>query len=262
MQAIEFIKGFFPDNVVAGQTTRVGGVSDGLFQSLNLATHVGDAADAVAENRSRLRAALPAEPVWLNQVHGISVARLPTPARSLELPTADASFTGEPNLVAAVLTADCLPVLIARADGQQVGAVHAGWRGLLAGVIETTVLAMAQADPKGVGQRWLFWLGPAIGQGAFEVGQEVHDAFIAQSPAAASAFLTSASGQPGKWMASLSELARQRISALHAAQGGALGDIEILDCGECAFCLPEKYFSYRRDHQTGRMASFIYRTAI
>lgn len=176
--------------------------------------------------------------------------------------TADASFTDQPNVVAAVLTADCLPLLIARADGGQVAAVHAGWRGLLNGVIESSVHAMLKTDPYGARQRWFFWLGPAIGQAAFEVGEEVRAAFVAQNPSAAAAFMPSASNRQGKWQASLSMLAHQRIKVLTRVQGGALNDADILDCRQCAFSAPEKYFSYRRDHQTGRMAAFIYRASI
>ena len=265
MQVIEFINNFFPSSIRAGQTTRLGGVSVGGFESLNLATHVGDSPEAVAENRRRLSAHLPSAPIWLDQVHGTRVARLETSGREdpfVPPITADASFTDQPNLVAAVLTADCLPVLIARADGGQVAAAHAGWRGLLNGVIESSVQAMLKADPQGAGQRWLFWLGPAIGQAAFEVGQEVRKAFIAQNPRAAAAFLASASAKPDKWQASLSVLAHQRIKSLSRAQGGALHDVEILDSGQCTFSMPEKYFSYRRDHQTGRMVAFIYRASI
>lgn len=228
-----------PANVRAFVTTRTGGTSRGPFASFNLASHVGDDAMAVAENRRRLRALLPAEPVWLQQVHGthcIDAATVPSGT------VADASFSRQPGIVCAVLSADCLPVLLCDEAGSVVAAAHAGWRGLAAGVIEATVAAMAA--PPG---RLIAWLGPAIGPASFEVGDEVRNVFIAHDPAAAAAFIA----QPtGKWLCDLYRLARLRLSALGVCR------VTSADFDTCRD--RERFFSYRRDGVTGRMASLIW----
>lgn len=231
-----------PASVRATVTTRAGGVSSGPWTSLNLATHVGDDPAAVAENRRRLRAALdlPSEPAWLQQVHGHAVARLPGPLPD----AADAAVAFGPGAVCAVLVADCLPVFLASRDGDRVGVAHAGWRGLTAGVIEATVVALG-SDPA----RVVAWLGPAIGPQAFEVGEEVRAAFMAGDPAAATHFHP---GRAGHWLADLPGLARRRLMQCGVASvhGG----------GTCTVSDPARFYSYRRDGVTGRMAALAWLT--
>jgi YfiH family protein len=230
-----------PSNVRAFVTTRHGGVSSGPYASMNLGTHVGDSPAAVAQNRWLLRSCLPAEPLWLEQVHGIEVAD--ADAISEGAPKADASIATRPSAVCAIMTADCLPVLFCDDMGEVVAAAHAGWRGLAAGVLDAAVARMAVAPG-----RILAWMGPAIGPDAFEVGDEVRDAFCAGNPAAADAFRPAA--QRGKWMADLFLLARLRLAAL--------GVTRIFGGGECTWSDPLRYFSYRRDGVTGRMASLVW----
>ena len=233
-----------PPSVQAISTTRSGGVSLPPYDGLNLGTHVNDEPDAVAENRRRLRlgAALPAEPLWLSQIHGVAVlnaAQVPIGS------VADASFCAEPGLVCAIQTADCLPVLFCDRAGRVVAAAHAGWRGLVAGVLEQTVAAMVGQGslPDGI----MAWLGPAIGPTAFEVGAEVRAAFVAHDPAAGNAFVAHAQD---KWLADIFLLARQRLKAcgVHQIYGG----------GVCTFSDPARFFSYRRECNTGRQASLIW----
>ncbi len=232
-----------PPGVHALVTTRAGGVSAGAYASLNLATHVGDEAAAVAENRRRLiadmGARLPAEPCWLTQVHGAHVANAVAVSPGAE---ADAAVANAPGIVCAVLTADCLPLLLCDADGTTVAAAHAGWRGLAGGVIEATVRAM-QVAPAGLRA----YLGPAIGPQAFEVGTEVREVFVAHAPDAAAAFAPKANG---KWLADLYLLATQRLNAL--------GVTHVCGGGRCTFREATHFFSYRRDKATGRMASLIW----
>jgi polyphenol oxidase len=184
---------------------------------------------------------LPSEPVWLEQIHGTLVADAD---RASCLPQADACIARHHGSVCAVMTADCLPVLLCDAQGSVVGAAHAGWRGLCDGVIEATVLAMGVAP-----QSLMAWLGPAISQEAFEVGEEVRAAFVAIQPQAASAFIP---GQPGKWFADIYALARLRL--------GALGVAQIYGGDRCTYRERERFFSYRRDGVTGRMGTFIWLT--
>ncbi len=228
-----------PANVRALQTTRRGGVSPAPWDSFNLGDHVGDDPLRVQANRAELRRHLPAEPCWLQQVHGIHTVDA---AQTTDLPTADASFARQAGVVCAVMTADCLPVLFCDRAGTVVAAAHAGWRGLQAGVLEATLVAMAV--PAG---EVLAWLGPAIGPDAFEVGDEVRAAFLAVDPAAAAAFKPHASG---KWLADIYLLARQRLQAAGVASISG-GD-------SCTVNAPESYFSYRRDGVTGRMASLVW----
>jgi YfiH family protein len=239
---IEFITPAWPapERVRAAVTTRGGGVSLPPYDSLNLGDHVGDDPAAVAENRRRLieELGLPAEPHWLNQVHGtcaLDAAMLGTGCE------ADAAHAALPGVVCAVLTADCLPVLLCNSNGTQVAAVHAGWRGLLNGVIEQCIAGMG-----GEGEL-LAWLGPAIGPHAFEVGEEVRAAFVGANPAAEAAFAPSAGG---RWLADIYTLARQRLhrAGVDAIYGGE----------HCTFSEPERFYSYRRDGRTGRMASLIW----
>lgn len=228
-----------PASVRALVTTRTGGVSAGAYASLNLATHVGDDPAAVAENRRRLRALLPAEPLWLSQVHGTTVARAEDAAEGV---AADAAFTRRAGRVCAVLTADCLPVLLCNDAGTVVAAAHAGWRGLAGGVIETALRATNEPPA-----RLLAWLGPAIGPQAFEVGAEVRATFLAHSPDAAAAF---AAKENGKWLADLYRLAEQRLNAL--------GVSRVYGGGRCTFLEADCFYSYRREKTTGRMASLIW----
>lgn len=232
-----------PPGVQAVVTTRVGGASHGPYASLNLASHVGDEPAAVAENRRRLRAALdlPAEPAWLAQMYGIHVAVLSGTTFQHET-QADASVCVGERAVCAILTADCLPVLFCNRARTAVAAAHAGWRGLAAGVLEAAVAAL-KSPPGDI----LAWLGPAIGPAAFEVGEEVRAAFLSRQAAAAAAFQP---GATGKWHADLYALARLRLAAagVTAVYGG----------GWCTHTEAQRFFSYRRDGITGRMASLIW----
>jgi YfiH family protein len=245
-----------PDGVRALSTVRSGGVSVAPYDTLNLGDHVGDLPEAVAENRRRLvvEAGLPAEPVWLTQVHGIAVLDLDTRERLHAVPTAgaaatagaavtaDAAFTRRPGRVCAILTADCLPVLLTDDLGEVVAAAHAGWRGLAGGVIEATVASLGVAP-----ERLLAWLGPAIGPENFEVGEEVREALLKEDSGAGGAFVLNARG---RFMADLGVLVRRRLEALGVAR--------IYGGGRCTHADPERYFSHRRDGVTGRQASLIW----
>ena len=234
-----------PSGVRALITTRQGGVSRGAYASLNLGSHVGDDAEAVSENRRRVAALLPAEPVWLNQLHGTRVFTIGQDANEPMPPAADAATTRLIARPCAVLVADCLPILFCDEDGSCVAAAHAGWRGLAAGVIERTVEAM-QVAPQAV----MAYLGPAIGATAFEVGQDVVDTFAALGPQSQRAFRP-IPDRSGKYLADIEELARQRLLAAGVGQvyGGGL----------CTVSDPDRFFSYRRDGRTGRMAAIIWR---
>lgn len=232
-----------PPGIVAGTTLRSGGVSRDAWRSLNLAAHVGDDPGAVRENRRRFVVAcrLPCEPLWLEQVHGTGIAT----RESASAGPADGLVAAEPGVVCAVLTADCLPVVLASSDGSRVGVAHAGWRGLAAGLLEAAVAALAVPAP-----HLLAWLGPAISQRAFEVGDEVRSAFVREDAAAAACFEPN---ERGRWQADLYGLARRRLDRLGVA--GVYGG------GRCTFGEPDAFFSYRRDGRCGRMATFIYRKA-
>jgi YfiH family protein len=230
-----------PPNVRSLFTTRTGGLSRGTYTSLNLGDHVGDDPSTVNQNRSLLQAILPSEPRWLKQVHGIRAVR----ADDYDCEVgSDAAFSESPGTVCAVLTADCLPVFLCDTDGLRVGIAHAGWRGLSAGVIECAIKAMG-----GEGSRIMAWLGPAIGPNHFEVGEEVLESFIGQDRDCSPAF--TACG-PGKWTADIFQLARNRLinSGVTSIYGG----------GICTFSDPTRFFSYRRDGTTGRMAGLIWLT--
>ncbi len=222
---------------------RGGGHSAAPFDQLNLGAQVGDDPLRVAANRRALRDALqlPAEPLWLQQVHGTEVRCADRPG-SLR---ADAAWSAGAGVVCAVQVADCLPVLLASEDGAVVGAAHAGWRGLCAGVLEAAVAALGVP-----GSRLDAWLGPAISQPHFEVGDEVRAAFIARDPASALAFERNAHG---RWQCSLALLARQRLQAV--------GVQRITDSGLCTFADPQRFYSHRRAAPTGRMAALIWREA-
>jgi YfiH family protein len=229
-----------PANIHAATTLRTGGVSGGAYAGLNPAMHVGDDAELVKQNRQIIKEllALPGDPVWLEQIH--SNRAVPAVA-SEPLQQADASYTAESGVVCAVLTADCLPLLVCSADGSEVAAIHAGWRGLLAGVIGNTVSAIRNSD--------LFvWLGPAIGPGCFEVGAELRNAFLEKS----AAFMTAFKQQDnGKWLADIYQLARIDLAML--------GIDKVYGGGFCTVTEQERFYSYRRNKQTGRMATLIWR---
>lgn len=230
-----------PARVRALITTRSGGVSHGPYRSLNLGTRVGDDPAAVEENRRRVRAHLPAEPRWLDQVHGNCAVA----AETLESPVAaDAAYTGAPEVVCTVMVADCLPILLCDTKGDRVAAAHAGWRGLASGVIEAAIAAI-EIPPS----RLMAYLGPAIGPRAFEVGAEVRETFVDADQAADAAFAARAQG---KWMADLCLLARQRLA--HA------GVAQVFGGGICTYSEPARFFSHRRDKVSGRMAAFIWLT--
>lgn len=228
-----------PARVRAFVTTRAGGVSTGGCASLNLGMRCGDDAAAVAENRSRLAARLPASPVWLRQVHGIRVADADAARAAGEEPEADAAVARRANTVCAVLVADCLPVLFADEAASVVAAAHAGWRGLAAGVLESTLDAM-RVRPDSV----LAWLGPAIGPRVYEVGSEVRAAFLAHDRAAEAAF---APTRPGHWLLDLYLVARQRLAAR--------GVTRVSGGGFCTYGDAARFFSHRRDPRSGRMAA-------
>ncbi len=231
-----------PRRVRAYSSLRSGGVSAAPWSSFNLAHHVGDDAKAVATNRASLarQLSLPAEPAWLDQVHG----RLAVASDSVGVGCqADASWTDRPGSVCVVMTADCLPVLFCDDDGRCVAAAHAGWRGLADGILESTIASLP-ASP----DRLMAWLGPAIGPTAFEVGPEVRERFVTDDVRAAPAFTPSV--RPGHFMADLYALARLRLrhSGVERIGGG----------DRCTVSEPEHFYSYRRDGRCGRMASLIW----
>ncbi len=227
-----------PAQVRAFITTRAGGVSRAPYASFNLGELTADDPAAVQANKVRLEALLPQPPRWLRQVHGARVVAAETAAGE----QADAAFTATPGVVCAVKIADCMPVLLTDAAGSAVGIAHAGWRGLAAGVVENTVHALG-IDPGAL----MAYLGPAIGPRAFEVGDEVRSAFCAVDPAAATAFEPHA---PGKWLADLFVLARQRLArcGVRRVYGGGL----------CTYSDPARFYSHRRNPVTGRMAALIW----
>lgn len=229
-----------PSGVHACVSLRAGGVSTGVYASLNVAAHVDDVPERVAENRARLAGALglPGEPSWLEQVHGTRVLDLDREAPG----RADGAVMSRPGRVLAIMTADCLPVLLTDGAGRRVGAAHAGWRGLAAGVLGNAVAAMT-VPPREL----LAWLGPAIGPGAFEVGDEVREAFLSRGADRASAFESNARG---RWQADLYALARLELEAL--------GVERIHGGGFCTFNEAERFFSHRREAPCGRMASLIW----
>lgn len=236
-----------PANIQTRVTTRSGGMSVAPYASFNLGDHVGDDPAAVAANRAALRSCLPAEPLWLKQVHGRGIA---VASQAVGVPEADGGVSRHAGRVCAVLTADCLPVLFCDRAGTAVAAAHAGWRGLAAGVLEAAVEAMA-VEPGEI----LAWLGPAIGPQAFEVGEEVRQVFMAHDPAAMQAFVPStltrhSSINSRKWLADIYSLARQRLALVGVKQVFG-GDF-------CTYGDAARFYSYRRDGVTGRMASLIW----
>jgi YfiH family protein len=226
-----------PAGIVAGSTTRIGGVSGGSYSSLNLGMHVGDEPAAVDENRRRFveMCGLGEEPDWLTQVHGTDVHM----ADEGKAGEADAAI-GRSGTVA-VLTADCLPVLLCATSGEEFAAIHGGWRGLAAGIIDATISRMCSSPGE-----LIVWLGPAISQRAFEVGAEVREAFLERDIGAGSCF---EANDRGRLQADLYGLARRQLEAagVSAVYGG----------GWCTYDDVEGFFSYRRDGQCGRMATFV-----
>lgn len=236
-----------PANVYAWSTSRAQGVSEIPYDGLNLALHVGDQPAAVEQNRQHLAQvlALPGSPLWLNQVHGRRVVNAAEWAHIGEpgsQPEADAAYSLQAGVVCVVMTADCLPLLVCNRRGDRVAAVHAGWRGLAAGVIERALAALQEPAAE-----LMVWLGPAIGPGAFEVGEEVRQTFVAENAETASAFQQN---RPGHYLADIYALARRRLQAfgIEAIYGG----------GYCTFDDADHFYSYRRDATTGRQASLIW----
>lgn len=226
-------------------TTRyLAGESRAPFDAFNMGLHCGDDPQAVRANRMKLEqfAALPGSPHWLAQVHDVAVYQVAQRDCSGELPQADASVTCVPGAVLAVLTADCLPVLFCARDGSEVGAAHAGWRGLAGGVLEATVATMRAAP-----DQLLAWLGAAAGPERYEIGDEVRTAFVQHDPGSAVCFQST---RPGHWHIDLFALARRRLAAI--------GVTAIYGGGLCTIADAQRFYSYRRDGQTGRMASLVY----
>jgi YfiH family protein len=242
-----------PANVGALATTRLGGLSTGVYDDgsghggLNLGLHVGDDPDTVRANRARLEAMLPGRPAWISQVHGNGVVDAASVRPGAPVQVGDASVTGQPGVVAAILTADCLPVLFADLEGRVVGAAHAGWRGLAGGVLEATVASMRAA---GAGEITA-WMGPAIGPARFEVGTDVLDSFVAALPErdVRPAFAALAD-QPEKYLADIYALARMTLARA--------GVISIWGGEHCTYTERTRFYSYRRDGVTGRQASLIW----
>jgi YfiH family protein len=229
-----------PVNVHAAVTLRTGGVSQGNYASLNPAQHVGDDPAAVDQNRRIIKEmlALPSEPVWLNQIHSnVAVEAIP----GMALTQADASYSTQAGVVCAVMTADCLPLLVCSQNGMEIAAIHAGWRGLLDGVIDNTVAILRHKE-------LMVWLGPAIGPEQFEVGEEVRAAFVAKSSDYASGFKPI---NQNKWLADIYHLARINLAKLNIS--------DVYGGGFCTVTDQERFYSYRRDRHTGRMTALIWR---
>jgi len=234
-----------PPDAGALATTRRGGVSGGPWATMNLGRSGRDDASALAENRRRLTAFLPSPPVWLDQVHGTAVAVLTRDSAALPAPVADAAVTRDRGVVCAILTADCLPVLFTDRGGTAVGIAHAGWRGLSAGVLEATIAALCALGAHR--DDLMAWLGPAIGPARFEVGADVRDAFCADDRGTENCFTPHL---PGKWHADLCGLARRRL-----ARGGVT---RVSGGGFCTYDDAARFFSYRRERESGRMAAAVW----
>lgn len=246
MQHLSFIKPKWPapTNVKALQTTRIGGVSKPPYASLNFGEHVQDDPLTVAHNRQLLSPYLPSEPVWVNQVHGTEVIDA---AKSGCLENADGAFTTQVDVVCVTMTADCLPVLLCNKSGTVVAAVHAGWRGLCDGVIEAAIAKMPAKSSE-----IMAWLGPAIGPNAFEVGDDVRQQFLQKDEQAIAAFKP----HGDKWRCDIYHIAMQRLqrAGVKAIYGGGVNE------EFCTYTDETRFFSFRRDNVTGRMASLIWLT--
>lgn len=251
MRTLEIHWPGLPAHVGVLSTLRTGGVSTGVYADaqgkggLNLGTHVGDAPEAVLKNRALLRSLLPNEPAWLEQVHGTQVVHAHHASLQKFVPRADASTTTIGGAVCAIMTADCMPVLLTDARGVAVGAAHAGWRGLASGVLEQSVKQLRESGAEEI----LAWLGPGIGPECFEIGQEVVDAFAHLGPAAKQAFVAIAN-KPGKYLGNLPMLARLVLAreGVHHVAGG----------DRCTVSESAEFYSFRRDRITGRMATMIW----
>ena len=230
-----------PKNIIAGTTTRYGGVSQAPYDSFNLADHCGDHPDHVRKNRQILqdKLQLPSEPCWLEQIHSNTVINLD--AKQTFPIQADAAFSASKGVVCAVLTADCLPILLCHQAGTSIAAIHAGWRGLCCGIIPNTIAALSEAPAN-----YLAWLGPAISQAAYQVGQDVYDAFTLIDPIYQEAFIGDGDSH---YRFDMYKVATQQLhkSGITAIYGGE-------------FCTYQQamFYSYRRDKQTGRMATLIF----
>lgn len=231
-------------------TTRWGGAGQAPYDNFNLGLGAGEDPSSVLSNRQLLRSMLPADPCWLKQIHGAEVAD----ADQAEIfnaehpPERDASVTQTPDRVLAILTADCLPVVLADVDGQVLSVAHAGWRGLAGGVLEASLRAMQHKCPQARG--WRAWIGPGIGSGAFQVGDDVRDAFAGQGSEQAGMFVRDPSNS-AKWLADLAGLAVWRLNKMGVEQ--------VENSGLCTVSDPEnQFFSYRRERQTGRMATLAW----
>ncbi len=228
------------DNIHAAVTLKSGGLSQGAFESLNLALHVNDNAETVLKNRKAISRMLnlPSEPIWLNQVHS---ARVIKADKTSQLEQADASYTDQAGVVSVVMTADCLPILLASGDGIKIAAIHAGWRGLLAGIIRSAVAKFNDINV-------IAWLGPAIGPKCFEVGQEVKSSFVTKSAEFSIAFKQKSEH---KYLADIYQLATIELAML--------GITHVYGGGFCTVTDKQRFYSYRRDGETGRMATLIWR---
>ncbi|MBY0345865.1 MAG: peptidoglycan editing factor PgeF [Neisseriaceae bacterium] len=246
-----------PPNVKAFMTTRIGGLSVAPYAGLNLSANTGDVPETVAANLVLLNAHLPAPALWLKQTHSTTVLSAQLIASSPELLEADASYTMASNQVCAVMTADCLPVLLCTKDGLAVAAAHTGWRGLCAGIIEKTLAALLAEHGKAQVSDVLVWFGAAIGEDAFEVGQDVMNAFVKHNGAALSAFTALSepeSPESGKYLANIYQLAEQRLLSVGVSREQIYGG------SHCTVIEKSLFYSHRRDNQTGRMASLIWLT--
>lgn len=228
-----------PKHVKAVSSTRIGGVSQGIYRGLNVGTHVGDKSSVVQRNRviTANQANMPSAPIWLNQTHSTNILRVSEPTDVIL--DADGSVTSQKNVVLSAMTADCLPVLLTDIDGSQVAAVHAGWRGLADGIVENALLAFDKPV--------MAWLGPAIGARVFEVGSDVLEAFTQFDSHAVKAFTPLPNG---KWLADMTLLATQRLNKA--------GVELVYDSNLCTYSEPTRFYSYRRDGMTGRQCTFIW----
>lgn len=240
-----------PQSIQAFCTTRTGGVSKPPFNTLNLGLYAGDDPADVLQNRAIIRSNLPAEPIWLRQIHGVTVST-PTSRSALGIGPfeSDASVTNIPNEALAILTADCMPVLFSSKCGDVIGAAHAGWRGLSGGVLENTLKEMLALSPGLSPKDIVAWLGPAIGTTVFEVGEDVLQAFAPQGQTIIREAFKPIAQSPGKYLADLYLLAQDRLRSF------GIGHID--GGGFCTYHDEERFFSYRRDKTTGRFASFIW----
>jgi len=238
-----------PNHVHSLLTTRQGGISNAPYESLNLGEHVGDQPSRVLANRQILKKYLPAEPIWLKQIHSNKVST-PNTRVSISTLEADAAVTNVPNEVLAIMTADCLPVLFSNLDGSVIGAAHAGWRGLCDGILENTVSEMLKLSHHSVAADLLAWMGPAIGPTAFEVGEDVLERFQKTGLHEIQTCFLPIANTPGKYLADIYQLARDRLKAagIKSISGGDF----------CTVNDGERFFSYRRDGVTGRFASLIW----